>query len=113
MRRTRALLIAGLLTGSLLIILPAVATAARLGAFSVRPAEFNAADPVTRAYFKLHLRPGSTYSGNVVVHNAAATPVTLYVYPVDGLTGVTSGAVYGNRHVQLHGAGRWLTPRRV
>lgn len=110
MRRTRALLLAGMLTGSLLIILPAAATAARLGSFSVRPAEFNAADPVTRAYFKLHLGSGHAYSGNVVVHNSASTPVTLYVYPVDGLTGVTSGAVYGNHSDHLRGAGRWLTP---
>ena len=36
--------------------------------------------------------------------------MTLRVYPVDGLTGATSGVVYGNRGVALHGAGQWITP---
>ena len=36
-------------------------------------------------------------------------PVSLYVYPVDGLTGATSGAVYANRADPRVGAGLWLT----
>jgi hypothetical protein len=46
----------------------------------------------------------------VIVSNTAAKPVTLRVYPVDGLTGATSGVVYGNRQDQLQGAGQWVKP---
>jgi hypothetical protein len=91
------------------VLAPTTATAA-LGGFSVRPAEANPRDPATRAYFKPTIRAGATFGGKLVVTNPGATPLRLLVSAVDGLTGVTSGAVYGNRQDPLHGAGRWLTP---
>jgi hypothetical protein len=87
-----------------------VAHAAQFGGFSVRPATFNPKDPATRSYFKATVRPGSTFQGKVLVGNSGRSAIALRVYSVDGLTGQTSGTVYSNRHVRLHGAGRWLRP---
>jgi hypothetical protein len=86
------------------------ADAATIGGFGARPAHFNPNNPATRAYFIRTVPRGGSFTDQVVVTNTAAKPVTLRVYPVDGLTGATSGVVYGNRGVALHGAGLWVTP---
>ena len=78
------------------------------GAFAVRPAEFSAADPTTRDYFKLKLSPGQAEARSVIVTNSGRVPVRLLVYPVDGLTGITSGVVYANRGAPLRATGRWV-----
>jgi hypothetical protein len=86
------------------------AQAATIGGFGARPAHFNPKVPATRAYFIRKVPRNGSFTDQVVVTNTAAKPVTLRVYPVDGLTGATSGVVYGNRGVALHGAGLWVTP---
>ena len=86
------------------------AQAATIGGFGARPAHFNPNVPATRAYFIRTVPRGGSFTDQVIVTNTAAKPVTLRVYPVDGLTGATSGVVYGNRGVALHGAGLWVTP---
>lgn len=86
------------------------AEAATIGGFGARPAHFNAANPATRAYFIRSVPRGGSFTDQVIVSNTASQPVTLRVYPVDGLTGATSGVVYGNRGDQLNGAGQWVTP---
>jgi hypothetical protein len=91
-------------------VLAPVAGAATIGGFGARPAHFEASNPATRAYFIRTVQSGGSFSDQVIVTNTASKPVTLRVYPVDGLTGATSGVVYGNRGVQLHGAGLWVTP---
>lgn len=107
--RERVLLILTL-AGSVAGVSAQAATAARFGGFSARPAQFNPNDPATRAYFKPTVAPGQQFTGDVIVTNEGDGPVKLFVYPVDGLTGVTSGSVYGDRSDPLHRAGRWLTP---
>jgi len=87
-----------------------VATAAAIGGFAVRPAEVNRANPATRAYFILRIGRGQSRQRAVVITNHGRTPLTVYVDPVDGLTGATSGVVYGNRGSPLHGAGIWVKP---
>ena len=117
----------GLLTAALALVSPALAgagtrrqsataTAAQpsqaapaVGGFSVRPGEFDLSDPATRAYFKPVIAPGGRFAGTVIVTDPGAIGVRLSVYGVDGLTGTTSGAVYGDRSDRLHSAGRWLT----
>lgn len=91
-------------------VLASTAGAATIGGFGARPAHFNASNPATRAYFIRTVPAGGSFTDQVVVTNTASKPVTLRVYRVDGLTGATSGVVYGNRGVQLHGAGLWVTP---
>jgi hypothetical protein len=87
-----------------------VAGAATIGGFGARPAHYNPANPLTRAYFIRSVGRGGSFTDQVIVSNTESKAVTLRVYPVDGLTGATSGVVYGNRQDQLHGAGRWVTP---
>jgi hypothetical protein len=76
---------------------------------SVRPAHYDAAVPATRAYFIRALAAGRSFSDQVVVSNGDARPVALLVYPVDGLTGVTSGTVYANRQDRRRGASTWVS----
>lgn len=93
----------------------ACAAAPTIGGFGVRPAHPNPNVPATRAYFIVHAGPGSVRQETVVVSNDSPKPLVLAVDAVDGLTGVTSGVVYANRGVPIHGAGAWVTPavRRV
>jgi Bacterial protein of unknown function (DUF916) len=91
------------------VLVPA-ASAATIGGFGARPAHYDANNPATRAYFIRTVARGGSFTDQVIVSNTAAKPVTLRVYPVDGLTGATSGVVYGNRQDQLQGAGQWVTP---
>lgn len=86
------------------------AQAATIGGFGARPAHFNPQVPASRAYFIRSVPRNGSFTDQVVVTNAGTAPVTLRVYPVDGLTGATSGVVYSNRGVALQGAGQWVTP---
>lgn len=84
------------------------ATAAS-GGIGLAPAHGDPSRPVTEAYFVLDVAAGQTASDAVVVGNTANVPADLLVYAVDGVTGVTSGAVYANRGDPPHGAGAWIT----
>lgn len=86
------------------------AGAATIGGFGARPAHFDPSNPLTRSYFIRTVPRGGSFTDQVIVSNTAHKPVTLRVYPVDGLTGATSGVVYGNRQDQRKGAGQWVTP---
>ena len=91
------------------------ASAATIGGFGVRPAHPDASVAATRAYFIITAGRGSTRREAVVVSNSDSKPLVLEVDAVDGLTGQTSGVVYANRGVAVHGAGAWVVPdlRRV
>lgn len=54
------------------------------------------------------LQRGVYRRDEVLVSNLSSRPVRLRIYPVDGVTGATSGAVYTNRGEKLRGAARWL-----
>jgi hypothetical protein len=87
---------------------PASAGAAGIGGLSVRPAHVDAANPATRAYFVRAVPRGRSFNDAVVVSNTSAAALQVYVYPVDGLTGTTSGSVYANRQDQPRSAGSWV-----
>ncbi|MHB8330121.1 MAG: WxL protein peptidoglycan domain-containing protein [Acidimicrobiales bacterium] len=60
-------------------------------------------------YFTPTLAPGATYTNCVKVQNNSSAPIPVIAYPVDGLTAVTSGAVFSNQGQPLHGVGTWMT----
>ena len=91
-------------------VLVPTASAATIGGFGARPAHYDPSNPATRAYFIRTVARGGAFTDQVIVSNTEGKPVTLRVYPVDGLTGATSGVVYGNRQDRLQGAGQWVTP---
>jgi hypothetical protein len=110
--RHRHLLAAAFAAASLLVI-PAVAAASETvppvtAGFSVRPVEVDPTNPLTRAYFILNVNRGAKLTRHVVVVNSGSAPVELLIYPVDGLTGTTSGDVYADRSDPRRFAGRWL-----
>ena len=86
------------------------ASAATIGGFGARPAHFDSSNPATRAYFIRTVPRGGTFTDQVIVSNTGSKALTLRVYATDGLTGSTSGVVYGNRQDHLKGAGLWVTP---
>jgi hypothetical protein len=96
-------------SGIFALIAPA-ASAASIGGFGARPAHFDPNNAATRAYFIRSVPGGGQFTDQVIAFNSESKPVTLRVYPVDGLTGATSGVVYGNRGVRLRSAGLWVTP---
>ena len=112
---TRAAAVATALVSLALGAGAGAASAASIGGFGARPAHPDPSNPATRAYFILRQGRGSVRHELALVTNASAAPLTLDVDPVDGLTGVTAGVVYGDRGVALRGAGAWVTPavRRV
>ncbi len=109
---TRVLALAAALAAAS-CMLPGTASAggaAGIGGFSVRPSHFDPNNSATRAYFIETARPGQTINDQVVVDNTGPSTIQLRVYPVDGLTGATSGSVYGDAQDPLRKAGRWVTP---
>ena len=107
--------LAAAVTAAALAATAAGASAATIGGFGVRPANPDPNVAATRAYFIISARRDSTRREAVIVSNSGATPLVLEVDAVDGLTGLTSGVVYANRGVAVHGAGAWVVPdaRRV
>ena len=93
------------------VAIPAATAAPQIGGFGVRPAHFDPKVPATRAYFIHSVKPGGKFQDQIAVTSSDRQPLELYVYPVDGLTGETSGAVYGNRGGRVTETGRWLTPK--
>ena len=77
---------------------------------AVAPAHPDPGDPATRSYFVNTVAPGGTAGDQVRVSNGGDATLHLYVSAVDGLTGATSGSVYGNRQDPVHRWGAWLTP---
>lgn len=88
----------------------AFAQTAPTGGFGAAPAHPDPADLATRAYFKPVLNAGGTASDELEVTSTSDTARQLLIYPVDGLTGQTSGAVYANRDTRTRKAGAWVTP---
>jgi hypothetical protein len=76
--------------------------------FGLRPAHTDTEDGVL-GYFKRALPPGGSFSDQVLVTNDAEAAVDLLVYPVDGLTGATSGSVYTGHEDRVARAGEWVT----
>jgi WxL interacting protein linking bacterial and host surfaces len=89
--------------------LPAAPASAGFG-ISLRPGHWNQDDSATKAYFKPTVKPGETFTDEVIVTNTGDSPIDLVVSGVDGLTAPTSGAVYGNRQDPINKAGTWVSP---
>ena len=107
--------LAAAITAAALATTAAGTSAATIGGFGVRPAHPDPNVAATRAYFIITAKRDSTRREAVVVSNSDSKPLVLEVDAVDGLTGLTSGVVYANRGVAVHGAGAWVVPdlRRV
>lgn len=89
---------------------PATAGAnAVLGGFSARPLD-PSGNPALRSYFKWKVQAGRRYVGILLVSNGEKVTVHLRVYPLDGLTGTTSGAVFPTGKAPVRRDGLWLSP---
>jgi hypothetical protein len=92
-----------------LLWLPAAPASAGFG-IALRPGHWDQNDPATKAYFKSTVKPGETFTDEVIVTNTGDAPIDLVISGVDGLTAPTSGAVYGNRQDPINKAGTWVSP---
>jgi hypothetical protein len=105
-RATRAAAALAAIALAGLALAPDMAAAASIGGFGVQPVQ---ADH-NRGYFVFRMRAGGARTGYLEAFNTSEQPLSLRVYSVDGLTGVTSGVVYANHADRVAGAGAWLTP---
>lgn len=81
---------------------PASAAEEPQSSFSIRPM------PDGRGYFVFSARPRQTITGRFRIANTGTKPGVAYLYPVDGTTGATSGAVYLSRDAARRDVGGWL-----
>ena len=105
-RATRAAAALAAIALAGLALAPDMAAAAGVGGFGVQPVQ---ADH-NRGYFVFRMRAGSARTGYLEAFNTSDQSLSMRVYAVDGLTGVTSGVVYANHADRVAGAGAWLTP---
>lgn len=87
----------------------AVPAADAASGFGVTAVPLRAGAPAP-AYFKLRLAAGGSAARAVEVTNRTRHTLRFHVSAVDGVTGVTSGAVYENRDVPRRETGTWVTP---
>jgi hypothetical protein len=80
------------------------------GGISLRPVPHGDDSGPVRTFFVLRAVPGATVHEVVQVTNTTQVAATLFVSPVDGLTGQTSGSVFANRQDSLRRGGTWVTP---
>jgi len=92
-----------------LVWFPAPPASASFG-IALRPGHADPNDPATKAFFKPEVAPGEMFSDEVIVTNTGDSPIELVVSGVDGLTALTSGAVYGNRQDPVQENGTWVSP---
>jgi hypothetical protein len=91
-----------------LSFLPSASAQASLAdGFGVRPVVPPGAD-TPPAYFELEVKPGQVLTRSVVTSNGSKEPMTYRIDSVDGLSGQTSGVVYGNRQDKRKEAGNWI-----
>ena len=81
---------------------PAPAAEPASSSFSIRPISGD------RGFFVFPARRGATLQGSVRIVNTGAKAGTVRLYPVDGTTGATSGAVYLGREAPRRGVARWV-----
>lgn len=82
-----------------------------VGGFSARALDENG-QLTPQTYFKVDLDPGDSWDGELLVSNASDKAMRLRAYPVDGLTGATSGTVYANIDDPVKETGAWITPSK-
>jgi hypothetical protein len=75
--------------------------------FSLQPTTDDPAVPASQSYFILDAQPGQVIERAVRVQNRGATAGTVRLYPVDGTTGQTSGAVYLSESDPRADVGAW------
>ncbi|MGC8461757.1 MAG: WxL protein peptidoglycan domain-containing protein [Candidatus Dormibacteria bacterium] len=89
---------------------PSSSPSAQPGAnISVKPCAINPSNPLTKSYFILPLKPGATFKNCIYLRNNNTSPAPVSIGAADGLTAVTTGAVYSGAGQTLKKAGKWLT----
>jgi len=88
-----------------------IASAALAGqpSFALRPVTYDPQIPATKSYFVLDPVPGTTVQSSVRVTNVGNQAGAIRLYPVDGTTGQTSGAVYLAGRDPRRDVGAWIT----
>ncbi|HEV2653820.1 MAG TPA: DUF916 domain-containing protein [Ktedonobacteraceae bacterium] len=76
--------------------------------FALQPTTYNPKIPVTRSYFVLNTKPGTTLSENIRVTNVGMATGSVRLYPVSATTAQTSGIAYLSRNDALHDVASWI-----
>lgn len=93
---------------SMLSIVPAYA-AGGAASFSIQPSLYDPANPTTRSYYILNLKPGTVTTVGIRVLNTGTATGSVSLYPVDATTGATSGTVFRLHSDPRKDVGAWIT----
>jgi len=86
-----------------------VAHAASEGAsFSMRPLHADPSNPITKSYFVLASKAGTTLQNGISITNTGSATGTVTLYPVDATTSQNSGLVYNMQNAPRSDVGSWL-----
>jgi hypothetical protein len=111
--RVHARRAAVVLVASVAVLVPATAVAAPAptvagkATFGIGPANARGFD--RRPYLNYDASPGARFTDHVVIRNYARTPVTLRLYPADGVDGADGAIAFASEGVHNVDAGSWIT----
>jgi hypothetical protein len=77
--------------------------------FGLQPVLYDPSNLLTKAYFIFDSKPGIIVKSSVRVTNSGTAKGSVSLYPVDAITGQTSGAVYLNQDDPHKDVGAWIT----
>jgi hypothetical protein len=83
--------------------------AAEGAAFTLKPVNVDAAQPLSQAYFIFDAQPGATVQNQVRVGNTGAAAGTVKLYAVDATTGQNSGTSFQSNQDPRQDTGSWTT----
>ncbi len=109
MRRTLLNGLAAVLFMVAALGVPAAASAQVNGGVGYRVA-MEPGSTLEAGFLTLTVNPGQSASGFFFMTNTSRASAQMRIYPADGLTGVTTGVVYGSAGDALAETGSWLTP---
>jgi hypothetical protein len=100
--------VAAPLAGLGLVVAAAAVAAAPQPRFGLRAVDPGSGAPLDRSYFVFTARRGGQLTGALAVINSGDVAGPVLLYPVDAITGHTSGVVYRARGERRRGAGAWI-----
>ena len=76
--------------------------------FSMQPLHTDPTNPVTKSYFVLSSKAGTTQQNGIRITNTGSATGTVTLYAVDATTGQNSGLVYNPQNAPRNDVGAWI-----
>ncbi len=86
-----------------------LAASTGLNSIAVKPCTFDPNNPLTRSYFILQLKPGSSYTNCIQFFNNTSGSLPITIGAADAFTAASTGTVYSGQGQQNTRDGKWIT----